>query len=103
EVLGADVAVAELAGFVYRELDDLLCPRGEGDLAGRGRGVASADDELDGRAHLGKLDAQRGQNARRDAFALAHQPEKKVFRSYVVVVATARPIRREREDARGAG
>src|SRR5439155_415399 len=102
EMLGTDVAVAELAGFVYRKLDDLLGPWREGDLAGRGRGVAAADDELDGRTHLGKLDAKGVQNARRDTLALAHQTEKKVFRSYVVVVETDRLILGKREDSLGA-
>ena len=88
KVLGADVAVAQLAGFVDRELDDLLGAWRKRDLAGRRRGVAAADDELDGRADLGELDAERVQNARRDAFALADEPEEEVLRSDVVVVET---------------
>ena len=88
QVLGADVAVAELASLVDRELDDLLRAWRKRDLAGRRRGVAAADDELDRRADLRQLDAERVQNARRDAFALADQPEEEVLRSDVVVVET---------------
>src|SRR5207248_3731157 len=75
EVLGADVAVAELAGLVDRQLDDLLRPWRERDLARGGRRVAPADDELDGRPHLGKLDAEGVQHPRGDALALAHEAE----------------------------
>ena len=33
DVLGADVVVAELQGLAERQLEDLLGPRGEGDVA----------------------------------------------------------------------
>jgi len=52
QMLGADVAVAQLAGFIDRELDDLLGARRERDLAWRGGRIAAADDELDRSAHL---------------------------------------------------
>src|SRR4029077_4094618 len=73
EVLGADVAVAELPGLVDRELDDLLGARRQSDLARRGRRIAATDDELDRGAHLGKLDPERVQDARGDTLAFAHQ------------------------------
>src|SRR2546425_6268888 len=102
QVLGADVAVAELPCLVDRELDDLLGARRERDLARGGRGVAPADDELDGRAHLGKLHSEGIEYARRYPFALTHETEKEVLRSDVVVVETDRLVLGEREDSLGA-
>jgi hypothetical protein len=46
DVLGADVVVAELEGLSQRQLQDLLGPGGEGDVAARRR-TALADDLLD--------------------------------------------------------
>ena len=47
EVLGANVAVAQLARLVHRELDHLFGAWRQRDLAGRDCCVAAADDELD--------------------------------------------------------
>ena len=47
--------VAEAARLVDRQFDDPLRARGEPDLP-HDRSVAATDDELDRRAHLGKLD-----------------------------------------------
>jgi hypothetical protein len=58
EVFGADVVVAQAAGFVDRQLDDLLGAGRERDLARRGRGIAPPDDELDGGADLRELDTE---------------------------------------------
>ncbi len=58
EVLGADVAVAELAGLVDGQLDDLLGARRKGDLARGGGRVAAADDEFHGGADFGELHAK---------------------------------------------
>src|SRR3712207_8113551 len=45
DVLGADVVVAELERLAQRQLEHLLRPRGEGDVAGRGL-LALPDDLL---------------------------------------------------------
>jgi len=86
EVLGTDVAVAELAGLVDRELDDLLRAWRERDLARRGGRVAPADDEFDGRPDLGELDAEGVEDPCGDAFAFTHEAEQEVLRADVVVV-----------------
>src|SRR5205807_2728942 len=88
QVLGADVAVAELAGFIDRELDDLLGARRKRDLAWRCGRIAAANDELDGGAHLRELYAERVKDPRGDTLAFAHQAEEEMLRSDVVVVET---------------
>ena len=50
QVLGANVAVAQLARLVDRELDHPFGAWRQRDLAGRGGCVAAADDELDRRS-----------------------------------------------------
>src|SRR5436309_8195647 len=99
EVLGADVTVAELTSLVDRELDDLLDPRREGDLARRRRRVATPDGELDRRTDLGELHAQRIEHPRRNALALAHESEEEMVGADVVVVEADRLILRERKYA----
>src|SRR2546430_17677944 len=101
-MLGAHVAVPQLSSLIDRELDDLLGARRERDLARGCRGVAAADDELDGGADLGKLDAEGVEDARGDTLAFAHQTEEEMLRSYVVVVETDRLILGERKDTLGA-
>ena len=85
QVLCADVVVAEAAGLVDRELDDLLGARREADLAHDGA-IAAADDELDGGADLVELDAEVGEDLRRDALAFADEAEEEVLCADVVVV-----------------
>ena len=97
QVLGADVVVVQPTRFVDRQLDDLLGPRRQADLAGN-RAVAAADDELDGAAHLVELDAQVAQHLGRDAFALAHEAEQQVLRADVVVVEALRLLLRKLQD-----
>src|SRR5207245_9426192 len=72
------------------------------DTARSARRVAAAEAEPDGGAHLRELDAKRVENTRRDTLAFAHQSEKKVFRSYVVVVETDGLVLGKREDSLGA-
>src|SRR5690349_7493202 len=96
------MAVPELSRLVDGELDDLLGARRERDLARRGGRVAAADDELDRRADLGKLDTERVEDASRHALALADETQQEVLRSYVVVVETDRLVLGEREYALGA-
>ena len=59
DVLGPDVVVAELQRLAQGELQDLLGPRGERDVPGRGLAAAAhdADDPL---PHRLLVDAQRG-------------------------------------------
>ena len=77
--------VAEPSRLVDRQLDHLLGARREADFAHR-RSVAAADDELDGGAHLGQLDAQVREHLGCDAVALADEAEQQVLRADVVVI-----------------
>ena len=97
QVLRADVVVAEPAGLVDGELDDPLRARGQPDLADD-RPIAAPDDELDGRPDLGQLDVHVLEDARRDALALADEPEQQVLGADVVVVEPLRLVLRERQD-----
>ncbi len=99
QVLGADVAMAELPSLIDRELDHLLGAWRERDLARGGRRIAAADDELDCGAHLGELDTEGVEDARGDTLAFAHQTEEEVLRSYVVVVETDGLVLGKREDS----
>ena len=85
QVLRADVVVAQAAGLVHGQLDDLLGTRRQADLADHSA-VAAADDELDGGADLVQLHAEVGQHLGRHPFALPDQTEEKVLRADVVVV-----------------
>ena len=85
DVLGADVVVAELQGLAQRQLEDLLGPRGEGDVPGR-RLLALADDLLDLLADGLERDAERLQRLGGDALTLVDQAEQDVLGADVVVV-----------------
>ena len=85
DVLGADVVVAELQRLAQRQLEDLLGPRGEGDVTGR-RLLALADDLLDLAAHALQRDAQRLEGLGGDALALVDEAEQDVLGADVVVV-----------------
>jgi len=102
QVLGADVAVAELSRFVDCELDDLLRARRQRDLARGRRRIAPADDELDGGADLRELDPERVKDASGHSLALAHEAQQEVLRPYVVVVETDGLVLGKREDALSA-
>ena len=97
QVLGADVVVAEPARLVDGQLDDVLRPRRQPDLADD-RSIAAADDELDRRADLGEFDAHVLEDARGDALALAHEAQEQVLRADVVVVEPLRLVLRQRQD-----
>ena len=88
DVLGADVVVAELQRLAERQLEDLLGPRREGDVARRRR-AALADDLLDLAAHGLERDAERLEGLGGDALALVDQPEQDVLGADVVVVEEA--------------
>ncbi len=85
DVLGADVVVAELQRLAERQLEDLLGPGREGDVAGRG-GLSLADDLLDLGADGLERDAQGLERLGGDPLPLVDQPEQDVLRPDVVVV-----------------
>ena len=85
DVLGADVVVAELQRLAQRQLEDLLRPRRERDVAARGL-LALADDLLDLLADRLERDAERLERLGGDAFALVDQAEQDVLGADVVVV-----------------
>ena len=101
QMLRADVVVAEATGLVDGQLDDALGARGQPDLTDD-RAVAAADDELDGRAHLGQLDVHVLEHARSHALPFPDQAEQEVLRADVVVVEALRFVLREREDLASA-
>ena len=88
DVLGADVVVAERERLAQRQLEHLLRPRRERDLA-RGDLLAGADDA----DHLGAdaldRDVQRLEHASGEALLLAQQAEQDVLGADVVVLQGA--------------
>ncbi len=102
QVLRADMAVAELARLVDRQLDHLLGTRGQRDLAGRRRGVTASHQELHRRPSLGEIDAERVERPGGDALAFADQPEQEVLDPDVVVVEANCLVLGEGEHALGA-
>src|SRR5438105_6381187 len=91
--------MAELPRLVDREFDDLLRARRERDLARRGRGIAAADRELHGRAHLRELDPERVEHARGNALTFADEAQEQMLCADVVVVEPDRFVLRESENA----
>jgi hypothetical protein len=87
-VFGADVVVAELQCLAQRELEHLLRPRRERNVAARAA-LAPADDLLDRVADGGRGDAEIAQHDRGDAVVLADQPEQHVLGADVVVAQLA--------------
>jgi len=81
--------VTELQGLSQAQLEDLLGPRGEGNVAA-GRRTALADDLLDLIAHSLEADAEGLERFRGDALTLVDQAEQDVLRPDVVVVEQAR-------------
>ena len=101
EVFGADVVVAQSARLINCELDDLLGPRREADLA-NDWALAPADDELNRLANLGQLDVEVLEDLRRNTLALADKAEQQVFGADVVVVEALRLVLGERQHLAGA-
>ena len=100
DVLGADVVVAELQRLPQRELEDLLGPGREGDVARRRR-AALADDLLDLAAHGLEGDAEGLEGLGRDALALVDEAEQDVLGADVVVVEQAGFFLRQHDDPAG--
>src|SRR5829696_3200844 len=99
-VLGPDVAVAELQGLPQRQLQDLLGPRGEGDVAGRRR-AAEADDVLDVVPDRLGGDAEGAQDPGPHPLGLVEHAEQEVLRADVVVVQQARLLLGQDDDPAG--
>ena len=99
QVLGADVAVVELARLAHGELEDLLRARRIGKIgAGRLRRFPLLDGLLDLLLNLVEIDAQVLENRRGDALTLADEAEQDVLRPHVLVVETRGFLARHRED-----
>ena len=97
EMLGADVVVAEPAGFVDRELDDPLGARRQPDLA-HDRSIAPPDDELDRCPDLRQLDIHVLEHARGHPLTLADEAEEEVLGADVVVVEPLRFVLSQGQD-----
>ena len=89
EVFGADVGVVHPPGFVDGQFHHFFGAGGEADFA-LGGALAASDDEFNGGAHFGEVDAQAGQHSRGDALGFPHQPQQDVFGADVVVVEPLR-------------
>ena len=85
DVLGADVVVAERERLAQRQLEHLLRPRRERDLAG-GDLLAGADDADDLGADALDGDVERLEHTGGEALLLAEQPEQDVLGADVVVL-----------------
>ena len=96
-MLGADVVVAEGKRLAQCELQHLLRPRRERDLA-RGHLVALADDPGNLRTDLLDGDVERLEHARGKTFFFAQQAEQDVLGPDVVVLESARLVLREYDD-----
>ena len=84
-MLGADIGMVHLQGLTQRQLQDLLGPRGEGDMTGR-LGLPMTDDLFHLFAYGLQRDAHLLKGFCRDALTLMDQPEQDVLGADVVVV-----------------
>src|SRR4051794_11600735 len=100
DVLRADVVVPEAQRLAQRELQDLLGPRRERDLAG-GDLLAGPHDAHDLGTDALDGDVERLEHAGREALLLPQQPEEDVLRADVVVLERARLFLRENDDLAG--
>ena len=100
DVLGADVVVAELQRLAERQLEDLLGPGREGDVA-RGRRATLADDLLDLAAHRLEGDAEGLEGLGGHALTLVDETEQDVLGADVVVVEEPCLFLREHDDSAG--
>ena len=89
DVLGADVVVAQRQRLAQRQLEHLLRPRRERDLAG-GDLLARPDDADHLGADLLDRDLETLEHACREALLLTEKPEQDVLRPDVVVLEGAR-------------
>ena len=101
DVLGADVVVAERQRLAQRQLEHLLRPRGERDLAG-GDLLARPDDADHLGADLLHGDLEALEHPRGEALLLAQQTQQDVLGPDVVVLEGARLLLCEDHDLPGA-
>src|SRR5690606_989217 len=101
DVLGADVAVAELQRVAQAPREQLLGARGEGDVAGRLL-LALADDVLHLLAHRVERDAERLERLGGNALTLVDEAEQDVLGADVVVVEHLRLFLGEDDHATGS-
>src|SRR3712207_1079334 len=94
DVLRADVVVPQAQRLAEGELEDLLGPGGEGDLARRDL-LAGPDDADDLRPHPLDGDVEALEDAGRQALLLAQQAEQDVLGADVVVLERPRLLLRE--------
>ena len=97
QVLRADVRVLQPARLVDGQLNHLLGARGQADFTG-GLAVATADDELDGRAHLVEFHTEVGKDLRGHTITLAYEAQEQVLRADVRVVEALRFLLSEGQD-----
>ncbi|MCB5293720.1 hypothetical protein BJQ90_03178 [Arthrobacter sp. SO3] len=88
DVLGADVVVSQLQRLAEREFQDLLGPRREGDVTGRGL-LARADDLLYLLADAVERNAQGLKGFGSNTFTFMDQTQEDVFGTNVTVVQHA--------------
>ena len=100
QVLGTDISVIHPAGFIHRQLDHLLGPGSQPNLALRWL-LAAADDELYGGAHLGQINAQAREDPGGHTFGFSYQPKQDVFGPDVVVVEPLGFFLRQRQNPGG--
>ena len=96
-MLGADVVVTELQRLAERQLEHLLGPWREGDVAGRGR-AALTDDFFYLAAHRFERDTERLERLGGDAFTFVDEAEENVLSTDVVVVEQTRFFLRQHHD-----
>ncbi len=100
-MLGADVVVPEMQGLPERELEDLLGPGGEGDVARRG-GLSLADDLRDLGSNGFQGDPKGLEGLGGYALPLVDQSEEDVLGADVVLVEHPRLFLGEDHDPPGA-
>ena len=88
QVLGADVVVTQLAGFLQGQLENTFGPGGEGDLHGHEAG-APADDLLDFHPGILEVDPHGLEDLGGHAGALTDQTQQDLLRANEVVSQAA--------------
>ena len=88
QVLGTDVVMVQVAGFLDGVLDDFLGPRCLRQLAHRDRFRPALDQLFDLEPHLAQVDVEVLEHVRPHSGALLDQPQQDVLRPDVFVVET---------------
>ena len=85
EVLGTDIVVPEMPGFIDGKFDDALGPGSQPDFAGIWL-IAAADNELDTRADFAKIDAETNENLGSHPLLFPQQTKKDVLGTDVAMI-----------------